>query len=564
MVNQKKDDSRTLGSCCATCQNITPVFADMIQDRTRDRIPLVVGMSFLFFLVVLDSDNLSLPTQTLERLTFASPPQATQSLGVGCGRAPRLFTQLSSSNVPIHGSIQVRAELAQLVVPDASGTLDCSTGRLDVLKNTLESLRYAQTCATNITYHTNSTDRAGVVNFDQLTLDGPPGDYTVKFQAVNTTVSVSKSIKMVPIVRSINAMNRFAYNDGTNIPEHLPSFETGVAVPRQPLIQVLGDQGKPLPGAVVTAFAWHSPFYEYSQYPGGKLEPNNKGAVPFPGHRMATLTGAVSMPSSEEGVASFSNLTVTGTTSDIVYLHFYCQGSLTSWSAPTLFELPVRNPVFHQPLMIKYPTNAPTVQILVNLPPTVIEGVTMSTATVQLTPAIPGKLIFAVIQSTFNERIDPYYYEAPTGLPEIGRKRLMHAIGVTDDNGVATFDKLTFQQSGKENEWCLLLFSWFLAMVIAGWYLYASQLICLICLVVLVWYLFGTCLVLVWYYVCTFVLLYSFYRAKWHIHGSICVRWRLVVHFIHSKSNIECSYSCCFEQACRNTSRAPICSICRR
>ena len=90
----------------------------------------------------------------------------------------------------------------------------------------------------------------------------------------------------------------------------------------------------------------------------------------------------------------------------------------------------------------------PTVQILVNLPTTVVEGATMPTAKVQLNPAVQGKLVFAVIQSTFNERIEPYYYDTPTGLPDIGRKRLMHAVGVTDDQGVATFDKLTFQRSG--------------------------------------------------------------------------------------------------------------------
>ena len=155
--NEEQNQSRTMGPFCTACQNLTPTFADMVADRTRDRISIIIGMSFLFFLIVLDSRYAVLPNHTLEQLVFAAPPQATQSLGTSCGRAPRLFAQLASNSVPDVGSpIAVKVELAQLVIPDPTGTLDCSTGRLNTLRNTLEALRYEKPCATNITDHTVS------------------------------------------------------------------------------------------------------------------------------------------------------------------------------------------------------------------------------------------------------------------------------------------------------------------------------------------------------------------------------------------------------------------------
>ena len=198
--SKKQKNERGLGTFCATCQRITPVFADMIEDRTRDRIMLVAGMTFLFFLIILSANPLQPGKPTVEKMSFGSPPQLSQSLGIAAGRAPRIFTQLSDGKIPPLKFIQGIVSVDSIVVPDAKETIDCSTSRLRALQDTIESLRFAEPCKVKIEHDTTDSDSAGVLNFEQLTIDGPAGDYHLKFSAKDTKVSLTKTISMVNVV----------------------------------------------------------------------------------------------------------------------------------------------------------------------------------------------------------------------------------------------------------------------------------------------------------------------------------------------------------------------------
>ena len=242
-------------------------------------------------------------------------------------------------------------------------------------------------------------------------------------------------------------LNRPKFKD--SVPDALPSFRVGEPLSRQPVIQIFGGNGNPVKGATVTAFAWHSPYYRYDHYESGKLTAFSKAAIPFAGHRFATFANAISVPSNEEGLARFANLTITGTSDAVVYLHFYCQGKLAAWSAPQTVQQETRNPVFNLPLMIQWPNSVEhTVKMNVPMPLSVVEGKPLDIFSIVVKPAVAGKLVFATIQQRSDDRLHPFYYNGPTGIPESGQKRLMHAVATTDDQGVAAFDSLTFQKTG--------------------------------------------------------------------------------------------------------------------
>jgi hypothetical protein len=451
----KPTTKSAMGPVCNACQRMTPVFVDMIQDRTRDRLMLVIGMSFLLILIIFSSENKLNATPTLENIYFASPPQRSQSLGVLVGRAPRVFTLLETSRIPKINSIKGIASVDRVVVPDSRETLDCSTSQLKSIKDTVEEQRFLEPCKVLIKENSNTTDRAGVISFDKLEIDGPAGDYTIRFHAKDTQVSITETVSMINTVVALAVVNRPVFN--SFVPDELPSFEINEALSIQPVLQIFGEKGKPLEGAKVIAFAWHSPYYNYNHYNNGKMTPFEKGAVPFPGNRFASFANAISEPSNDEGIAVFTNLTITGTTDTIVYLHFYCQGLMASWSAPASIQKTTRNPVFHLPLVLKWPNNEKhTVKMITSIPSTINEGVPIELFSIKLNPAPKKeKIVFAVVQQRGDKRLNPYYYTTPTGVPEVGKKRLINAIAKTNANGIATFDQLTFQRSGNSGDFTI-------------------------------------------------------------------------------------------------------------
>ena len=286
---------------------------------------------------------------------------------------------------------------------------------------------------------------------------------------------------MVPTVYSLAVINRqnFKQTDIGDEPsdfvgglrQSLPKVVVGERLRNQPAVQVFGDRGKPIVGVVVTAFAWPTPQFDYSAQPDGKLGYSRRANVPFPMDSAVTLSGARSLPTNENGIAFFTDLTVTGTTHKIMYLHFYCQGTIVSWSTPQKYVDDNFNPVFNLPLEIdvsanntRRPTSVVVSAATAAAAVEVTEGKSFPTPpTVAVLPARAGRKVFAVVTrrgtggTDFSQinggRQDPNNYKRPSGLPEIATKRLMHAVAETGADGRATFTRLAFQVSGAHGQY---------------------------------------------------------------------------------------------------------------
>jgi hypothetical protein len=92
---------------------------------------------------------------------------------------------------------------------------------------------------------------------------------------------------------------------------------TRCTVPWRTQVYLTSKQGSGVAGRVVVAFAAQSPFM------GKPLAELHD----VQGQRVATLTHVLSAPSDEHGVATFAELTITGTSSPFVHISFYCEGA---------------------------------------------------------------------------------------------------------------------------------------------------------------------------------------------------------------------------------------------
>ncbi len=486
----ERSDLSAEGRCCMRCQQGAPIFVDFIEDYARDRAMAVIGMVFLLALVVFPSSMDLSAGAVLDALTFASPPQHFASINVPAGRAPRLYAKFASGLTPVAGEVTVEARVAQVVINDPSQTLDCSTQFLSTIKGTLEEIRYEDACQTRISNGTAANDRAGVVSFEGMAIDGPEGEYTVKFIATKDNVAAKAVMRMVPTVFSLAVTNRPALLDpsgkGADLTAHerskivqdalaagvdglLPRFRIGQPLEIQPEIQLFGDRGKPIAGVRVSAFAWDYPSFEYRDKIGlvdsNKMPYYWRGRVPFPGARVAALSGATSEPSDSSGVARFTDLAITGTTHDSVYLMFYAQGKIVSWSKPQGYSNPSLNTAFRMPLLIDTQDAHHPQSLAVTagtVPTKTMEGEKFNRQPiVTVSPARAGAKIFAVITrrgfggdaASPLGRQEPYGFTSPSALPELAIKRLVNAVAETDADGVAKFTKLGFQRDGAHGDY---------------------------------------------------------------------------------------------------------------
>jgi len=83
-------------------------------------------------------------------------------------------------------------------------------------------------------------------------------------------------------------------------------------------------KGQPVVGKKVVAYSWAEPHFSSAVDGTANL---------IEGHKMAWLSGDVSLPSDENGLAVFTNLTVVGSNSGYVYIFFSCDGvTVSTWS----------------------------------------------------------------------------------------------------------------------------------------------------------------------------------------------------------------------------------------
>ena len=217
------------------------------------------------------------------------------------------------------------------------------------------------------------------------------------------------------------------------------------------MLKVIGNGAKPLEGVTVKAFASSIP----SEAERTTSSPwRERGTYPFPGERHATLTHATAV-SNAQGLATFTELTVAGTSDSVVYISFFANGKLLSWSGnKNLLE----TSKFRTPLIVEFEEGASTT-IITRPSPEVIEGVPFEQQPkVQVKPARAGRIVYAVVVSK-DGFVLPSKLTSPFGKPEIAVKRFINAKAVTDASGIATFENLAFQAGGNAGTymiefWC--------------------------------------------------------------------------------------------------------------
>ena len=211
------------------------------------------------------------------------------------------------------------------------------------------------------------------------------------------------------------------------------------------MVKVVGIGAKPLAGVTVKAFTSSIPEEGEKSTSTSFI---NRGSYPFPGERHATLTHATA-ESDAHGVAQFEGLTVTGTSDQVVYISFFANGKLLSWSNPSDGDGDgdLYVPTFKKPFFVN-PNNTVTIAVQVAPSAEVTEGRPFEQQpVVMVTPARAGRIVYAVVIAK-DGVVRPGKVTAPFGKPDIATKGLVNATATTNAAGVASFDHLGFQAGG--------------------------------------------------------------------------------------------------------------------
>jgi hypothetical protein len=148
-----------------------------------------------------------------------------------------------------------------------------------------------------------ATDGLGLASFTNFGfLRGPPGLWTLSFKSglASTTAQVS-------IVSIVFDMVLSSSTGTVNPPPD--SFKPGVPLSTQPVVQLFSKYRTPVAGRRVLAFASQSPYLRAVVDPSVDVEGHD-----LQGQRFATLANFESLPSDENGLARFDNLTILGST----------------------------------------------------------------------------------------------------------------------------------------------------------------------------------------------------------------------------------------------------------
>jgi len=264
------------------------------------------------------------------------------------------------------------------------------------------------------------TDSDGLVTVVIVALRSPPGPRTLQFfcgdLAGNATVSLDIFINS--LVASIVPLS--------SSPSATPQM-IGAAFTLQPSFKlcqassVLG-QCLPVPGQVVIAVA-ESFVTDLS----------------LDGNKMAQLTGFVSAKSDSNGIVTFSNLGVSGSSSQRVYFSFYAGG--TAWS--TWDGSPCSPGSASRCLSYVQLSGGPSIQSLTVSPaPSVVkEGTVFPSIVIQATSTSNAPIPNMVMYAQFSRIADSAAPKFTT--PLIFGKKLLRAFAVTNQKGQAQFNLST-------------------------------------------------------------------------------------------------------------------------
>jgi hypothetical protein len=173
----------------------------------------------------------------------------------------------------------------------------------------MEFIRFSEVCQVKLSGYKVKTDSKGNAYFDEFKIEmGPEALYT--FQYVITVNSYTQILSEEFEVYAISKINVL---EGQNANPLLDFVVMNQPLQNQPIVIVKDYEGKPMAGKKVIAFSWVQPTLNPRV---GKLNsPSND--------KVFVLKNTISEVSDENGIARFTDLTITGTSESIAYIHFY-------------------------------------------------------------------------------------------------------------------------------------------------------------------------------------------------------------------------------------------------
>ena len=240
-------------------------------------------------------------------------------------RAP---TSLRSASTQVYVTVSV-VEVTYPLAP--TNAPDCGNQANDycqINKGSMPCKMIETACTPKLEGEVVATDETGTATFDSLAIrSGPAANYLLRFDGGNGQF-VDSLISVAPRVATIVPQDPQV---GVSM-----YIEPGVPFDKQPSVLLLGWDKKPVPNAVVTVFASENLNY-FKDFEEDKTSRSAGTTLHHPrGQNYALLSGDVSLPSDENGIAVFTNVTLTASSSKYLYLMFYCEGAVASWNNPQL------------------------------------------------------------------------------------------------------------------------------------------------------------------------------------------------------------------------------------
>ena len=241
-----------------------------------------------------------------------------------------------SSNLHQSASTQVyvTAAVVKVTYPVApTNAPDCgnqANENCQINKGSMPCKMIETACTPKLEGEVVATDETGTATFSSLAIrSGPAATYLLRFDGADG-VSTDSLISVAPRVSVIMPQDPQV---GVNM-----KVEPGVPFEKQPRVLLIGEDDLPVKNAIVTVFASENLNYFQDFRPESDKASRSAGtALHHPrGQNYALLSGDVSLPSDENGIAEFTNVTLMASSSKYLYLMFYCDGAVASWNNPQL------------------------------------------------------------------------------------------------------------------------------------------------------------------------------------------------------------------------------------
>ena len=254
-----------------------------------------------------------------------SGPRGSPSLYLAPSRAPSSLRSASTQVYVTASVVSVTYPLAPTNAPDCGSQ---ANDFCQINKGSMSCKMIETACTPKLEGGVVATDETGTATFDSLAIrSGPAANYLLRFDGGNGQF-VDAATTVAPRVATIEPQDPQV---GVSM-----YIEPGVPFDKQPSVLLLGWDNKPVPNAVVTIFASENLNY-FQEFSEDKISRSAGTSLHHPrGQNYALLSSDVSLPSDENGIAVFTNVTLTASSSPYLYLMFYCEGAVASWNNPQL------------------------------------------------------------------------------------------------------------------------------------------------------------------------------------------------------------------------------------